>query len=181
MNSEPELVVLLSEDGNPIGTCDKKDVHTNSTALHLAFSCHIFNEAGEVLVTRRALTKVAWPGVWTNSACGHPAPDESFEDAIRRRVRHELNIEVRDIRELIPDFRYRATDASGIEENEICPVFTAVTDETPNPNPDEVSEFAWVAPERLIDASRATPFGFSPWLCWQIDRVIERDLAYRAL
>src|SRR5690554_2605526 len=108
MHSAPELVVLLSGEGLRIGTADKATVHTTETPLHLAFSCHVFRESGEVLVTRRALSKLTWPGVWTNSFCGHPAPDEAMEDAIVRRGRHELGIEVQDVRAVIPDFRYRA-------------------------------------------------------------------------
>ena len=30
-----------------------------------------------------------------------------------------------DLECVLPDFAYRATDASGIEENEVCPVFAA--------------------------------------------------------
>ena len=54
-----ELVVLLSEDGAAIGTAPKAEVHTTDTALHLAFSCYLLNDRGEVLVTRRALENVA--------------------------------------------------------------------------------------------------------------------------
>ena len=75
-------VVLLDEAGSPIGRALKSAAHGPDTALHLAFSCHVVNALGEVLVTRRALTKQAWPGVWTNSFCGHPAPGESLDDAV---------------------------------------------------------------------------------------------------
>ena len=75
----------MDEDGHRIGVAPKATVHTTSTPLHLAFSCHPFDARGRTLVTRRALTKAAWPGVWSNAFCGHPTPDESFADAIRRR------------------------------------------------------------------------------------------------
>ena len=68
----PELVVLLDEDGHAIGTTAKAGVHHSDTPLHLAFSCYLFNDRGELLLTQRALSKPTWPGAWTNSVCGHP-------------------------------------------------------------------------------------------------------------
>lgn len=163
-----EFVVLVSEEGQPIGSADKATVHTTDTPLHLAFSCHVFNEAGEVLVTRRALAKKTWPGVWTNSFCGHPAPEEAPEDALQRRARQELGFVVTDVRSALPDFRYRAVDASGVVEYEICPVFVARAINEPLPEPDEVCEFAWVEPYALLAAVEATPWAFSPWITLQL-------------
>ncbi|MDP4633567.1 MAG: isopentenyl-diphosphate Delta-isomerase [Pontimonas sp.] len=165
-----ELVILLDEDGAEIGTADKATVHTTDTPLHLAFSCHIFNDAGHVLITRRALSKKTWPGVWTNSACGHPGPGESMEGAIRRRAQHELGLELHDITEALPDFRYRAVDASGIVENEICPVFVARATTDPSPLGEEVCEWQWVDPGALHSSVHNTPFAFSPWLVDQMEQ-----------
>ena len=162
--SERETVILLDEDGERVGVADKATVHTTDTPLHLAFSCHVLDDQGRVLVTRRALSKRTWPGVWTNSFCGHPGPDESFEDALRRRGRYELGLELTDIEMVLPTFRYRATDASGMVENEVCPVFTARTDGEPRPHPDEVMDVAWVTVDDLRQAVEAAPWALSPWL-----------------
>jgi isopentenyl-diphosphate Delta-isomerase len=171
MNTTIEQVVLVDEGGVQVGVADKLTVHSTSTPLHLAFSCHVYAPDGRVLVTRRALGKLTWPGVWTNSFCGHPAPDEAMEDAIARRARVELGITVTEVTSVLPDFRYRAVDASGIVENEICPVYRAVTLDAVLPNPDEVAEFAWVDPDSLRDAAAAAPYAFSPWLGWQLEQL----------
>lgn len=164
-----ELVVLLDDDANPIGTADKATVHHSDTPLHLAFSVHIFNAEGKVLVTRRALGKKTWPGVWTNSVCGHPAPGESMEEAISRRAGFEIGAELVDISIALPDFRYRAIDASGVVENEVCPVYTARALGDPRPRATEVSEWAWLDPADFQAAVRLAPVAFSPWLVSQLE------------
>ena len=163
-----EEVVLLSEEGTPIGTADKATVHTTQTPLHLAFSCHLFDGEGRILVTRRALGKATWPGVWTNSFCGHPAPGESIEDAVRRRAADELGATIDDLIVVLPDFRYRAVDAAGIVEYEICPVYTATIAGELAPSAAEVAEWEWVDPRVLLTAVEATPWAFSPWLTLQL-------------
>jgi isopentenyl-diphosphate Delta-isomerase len=165
--SELEDVVLLDADDRPIGRAPKSSVHGADTARHLAFSCHVFNEHGELLVTRRALTKQAWPGVWTNSFCGHPVPAETLVHAIRRRGEFELGLELSAIEPVLPFFRYRATDASGVVENELCPVYIAQTTSVPTPHPAEVMDYAWVQPVALAPAIRNAPWAFSPWLVLQ--------------
>ena len=169
-----EMVVLLSEHGEAIGTTPKADVHTTDTALHLAFSCYVLNDLGQLLVTRRALDKRTWPGVWTNSFCGHPAPGEEMQGAIARRAADELGATIGEIEVVLPDFRYRAVDASGIVENEVCPVHIARIHGELAPRPDEVVEWAWVDPHALADAVARAPFAFSPWLAMQLPQLLQR-------
>jgi len=137
-----ESVVLLDEFGRAVGTMAKSEVHHHDTPLHLAFSCYVFDADGRVLVTRRALHKATFPGVWTNSCCGHPAPGEEIRDAVRRRVGEELGLALVDLRLLLPRFRYRAV-MDGVTENEMCPVFVARTTDPVRADPEEVDEVAW--------------------------------------
>ena len=163
-----ELVILVDHDGRDIGSAPKASVHTHDTPLHRAFSCYIFDDGGNVLLTRRALSKKTWPGVWTNSLCGHPAPGESNVDAIHRRMREELGGTLSDVEVVLPDFAYQAIDASGVMENEVCPVHTARLVGPLQPHPDEVEEWSWVRPEGLLAALHGTPDVFSPWLQLQV-------------
>ena len=164
-----ELVVLLDEAGRAVGTADKALVHHADTPLHLAFSVHLFDEDGRVLVTRRALTKQTFPGVWTNSCCGHPAPGEDLADAVRRRVRQELGTDVTDVRLVLPAFRYRA-EQGGIVENEMCPVFVGLTGKRVDPDPSEVDSVNW---EPWADFRAGVLDGTRPVSVWCREQVLQ--------
>jgi isopentenyl-diphosphate delta-isomerase type 1 len=170
-----DLVILVDDAGTPCGTAPRATVHQRQTPLHLAFSCYITRPSGEVLMTRRALTKVAWPGVWTNSCCGHPRPGERVESAVVRRVREELGLELTAIEPLLPGYRYTAVDAAGIMENEICPVFFGVAASgEADPDPMEVADFRWSPWEALRLVAGAAPWLLSPWASEQMTLLAPR-------
>jgi len=170
MIAEPadDLVVLLDERDLPVGEAPRRSVHTDRTPRHLAFSCYLFDERGRVLLTRRALEKATWPGVWTNSCCGHPRPGETAEDAVRRRVAQELGAGVEGLELVLPDFGYRAVDASGIVENEACPVWVGRLSGVLRPDPSEVCEHAWVKWDDLVRVADTAPAMISPWAALQV-------------
>ncbi len=91
-----------------------------------------------------------------------------MEDAVRRRTQYELGLDLEDLSLTLPDFQYRAVDASGIVENEFCPVYTARASGTPNPRASEVAEYEWADPADVHAAVTATPWAFSPWLVLQL-------------
>lgn len=68
----------------------------------------------------------------------------------------------------LPDFRYKAIDASGIVEDEVCPVYLATAISPLHPNPSEVMAVEWIAPGSLLRATLETAWAFSPWMTMQI-------------
>ena len=172
----PESVVLLDEEGRAVGTADKWTVHDADTPLHLAFSCYLFDADGSVLVTRRATHKTTWPGVWTNSCCGHPAPGEPIADAVRRRVGQELGVVLDRVELVLPRFRYRAV-MDGVVENEMCPVFVATTSDVVRPDPDEVAEVLWEPWAEWRRAVLAGERDVSPWCRDQVAQLPVDPLA----
>ncbi len=174
-NASHDLVVLLDEHDQPMGTAPRVSVHGTDTPRHLAFSCYVFDSQGRVLLTRRALTKVAWPGVWTNSCCGHPRPGEAPEDAVRRRLADELGAVVTDVHLVLPEFGYRAVDASGVVENEFCPVWVARLAGPLEPDPNEVAEVTWLGWLDLVTLVDSAPALLSPWCVEQVPQLSAAD------
>jgi isopentenyl-diphosphate Delta-isomerase len=161
-------VVLLDEDRRPIGQLPKSQVHHEQTPLHLAFSCYVFDGSGRVLMTRRATSKQTWPGVWTNTCCGHPLPGEQSAQAAARRLREELGLRLARSAVALPDFSYRAVAPDGVVENEFCPVLVAAVDGTPHPHPTEVLEYHWAPWQQVVTLATTAPWAISPWSALQI-------------
>jgi isopentenyl-diphosphate delta-isomerase len=157
-----DMIVYVDEDDNPIGTERKLPAHDGDTKLHRAFSVFIFNDKGELLLQQRALTKKTWPGVWSNSCCGHVMLHETTEQAARRRLKYELGMSVDKLHLILPHFRYRA-EKDGVVENEICPVFVGFTSFQPTPNPNEVNDVKWVDWEQFVIEVADPANGYSPW------------------
>jgi isopentenyl-diphosphate Delta-isomerase len=163
--AQEELIVLVDDRGRGIGDAEKLSAHHADTPLHLAFSCYVFREDGAFLTTRRARAKKIWPGVWTNSVCGHPGVGESVIDAIHRRLAYELGMGGRDIRVVLPRHVYRAPPFQGVVEHEFCPVYVARAEGDPRPNALEVGAWAWVDWERFVRAAEADTSDTYSWWC----------------
>ncbi|HEY0485505.1 MAG TPA: isopentenyl-diphosphate Delta-isomerase [Mycobacteriales bacterium] len=164
----PEQVVLLDEDLQPCGVLPKSEVHHADTPLHLAFSVYVFDPEGRLLVTRRALGKQTFAGVWSNTCCGHPGPGEDLAAAVRRRLATELGLDVEGLALVLPDFRYEAVAADGVRENEFCPVYVARTSADPVPEPSEVADWRWVDWPAFCDLAESAPWAVSPWSAEQV-------------
>lgn len=173
-NGAGEEIVLLDEGGRAIGTAPKLATHHQATPLHLAFSCYLVDEGGRVLLTQRSRAKKTWPGVWTNSCCGHPMPGEEITAAVRRRLRYELGLRVSVIEPVLPAFRYRAQMVDGTAENEICPVFRAWCAPSAGPgkpNPAEVAQTRWISWNELTTSVRQGDLQVSPWCVEQLNQL----------
>lgn len=157
-----ELVVLVDENNREIGTAEKSAVHSANTPLHRGFSLFLFNSRKQLLLTQRAAHKKTFPGVWTNTVCGHPAPGESVEEAAVRRLKQEVGISILKA-QLIAPYRYRFADQNGIVENEICPVLAAKSNAYPAPNPLEVAAWKWIPWSIFLEEIHGESNKYSPW------------------
>lgn len=136
-----ELVILVDENDNAIGSMEKMEAHRKGR-LHRAFSVVVFNSQGEMLLQKRAKGKYHSGGLWTNACCSHPAPGEKIEDSARRRLREEMGIDLQPA--FLYKFIYKTTLDQDLCEHEYDHVFVATFNGAPAINHHEVEDWKFV-------------------------------------
>lgn len=170
-----EEVVLVDEDDRVAGSAGKLAAHEDGGTLHRAFSVFVFDTAGRLLLQRRAEGKYHFAGLWTNTCCGHPRPGERVEEEASRRLWEEMGI--RPALTRVTSFVYEASDPeSGLTEREYDHVFLGHDEEEPEPDPEEVSGWAWSPPEELTRSLNESPYSYTPWLPLAVARLREEGL-----
>jgi isopentenyl-diphosphate Delta-isomerase len=159
--AEPILLELVDDDGRTIGVAEKLSAHQAPGHLHRAFSVFLFDPHGRLLLQQRARSKYHSPGVWSNTCCGHPYPDEPPEAAAGRRVREELGLEEVSLQAAGTVTYEHPDEISGLVEKEYNHLFVGVVDKKPEPDPAEVCDVRFVDRAELAELREREPF--SAW------------------
>jgi isopentenyl-diphosphate delta-isomerase len=121
----------------------------------------VFNKEGQMLLQQRAFNKYHSGGLWTNACCSHQRIDEKLDEAVHKRLMEEMGIDC-ELKEVFT-FRYYATFANGLRENEIDHVFVGQTSETPVLNKEEAEDYKWISLEDLQKEISEYPQNFTIW------------------
>lgn len=169
MEENQEYVVLVDAHDRETGIEVKSKVHSAFTPLHRAFSLFLFRRSGQLLLQQRSFSKKTWPGIWSNSCCGHPMPGESYEHAVIRRTGYELGAGLKTVIK-ISDYRY-CFSKDRVMENEICPIFAGFYEGEILPHPDEVQAVQWINWEDWVRETALNPDLYTPW-CVEETRIL---------
>lgn len=137
--------------------------------LHRAISVFIFNSNKELLLQKRAMGKYHSAGLWTNTCCSHPKPDEKTTDAAQRRLQEEMGISCH--LQPVFNFTYLAKLENGITEHEFDHVFFGFTDDLPKLNKEEASDYKYVPLAEIETWLQESPEQFTVWFKLIFDRV----------
>ena len=154
-------VVLVDEYDQVIGTAEKQQAHIDG-ALHRAFSIFVFNSAGQLLLQQRAQHKYHSGGLWSNSCCSHPQPNEALATAAHKRLAEEMGFDC-ELKKAF-QFTYKTALENGLTEHEVDHVFIGKFDGEPEPNADEVGASQWMSLTALGGALAQQPDHYSYWL-----------------
>lgn len=174
-----KMVALVDIQGTQIGTANVFAAHQHPPQLHAASSVWLWRQAPpapdqptppttstiEVLFQQRSANKPIGAHWWGNTVCGNVKPNESYEDCANRRLGDELNIQPSTI-QLTPlyTFIYKAYGNQEFSEYEFDQMYTAqfknpsLTNQPITPNPNEVSQTAWLPIAQLISWANQLSF-----------------------
>jgi len=186
-----EAVIQVNERDEVLGSLSKLEAHRGPGAFHRAFSLLLFNSKGEMLLQRRSMDKVTFPGVWANACCSHPLHAEAELDeenamgvkrAAVRKLEQELGISPSQVSEddmtFMTKMRYASRMNAEWIEREIDHILVMTADVELNPNPNEVAEVMWVdheALEAMLIEERQPENAVAPWFRSIAARIMTKD------
>jgi isopentenyl-diphosphate delta-isomerase len=154
------LVVHVNAQDEVLGFYPKMMVHEKAM-LHRAVSVLIFNSRGDWLLQKRAKSKYHSGGLWTNTCCSHPYPNEDVKVAAERRLVEEMGLHVELIKSF--DFVYKKELNKGLTEHEFDHVFVGYSDKFPKLNIDEAEDWAYLTYEELLLNIKSEPESYTEW------------------
>jgi len=156
-----EEVILVNKNNKRIGVEEKIKAHKKGE-LHRAFSIFIFNSKKELLIQQRTKTKYHSAGLWSNTVCSHPKPNETYSQATHRRLKEEMGFDCK-LKKLFC-FIYNTGFQNGLIENEYDCVFVGKFDGSIKPNKKEVQDYDWISLNKLRKKIKKNPNKYSVWL-----------------
>ena len=148
-----ELLPVVDEYDRPLGQGPRWLIHRDGLR-HRAVHVLLLDGRGRLYLQRRSMQKDTHPGKWTSSASGHVDPGEGYEAAAARELAEELGL----LAPLLPLGRLAAQPST---EMEFSAVYLAQSDQTPAPNPSEISEGRFFGQDEALalagDPDQAVP------------------------
>lgn len=171
-----ETLIRVNARDQVLGAVSKYEAHRGAGLLHRAFSVLLFNSQRELLLQRRADSKITFPGVWANSCCSHPlfTAEEQDERQYRgvkraaiRKMAQELGVPSGNLQEkdfiLMTRVHYHADSEDAWAEEEMDYILVTRANITLQPNPNEVADVRWVTPAGLRVMLDDPALEFAPW------------------
>ena len=177
LEEKKKEVILVDSMGCRTGRMEKILAHKRGE-LHSAYSIFIYNQYDELLLQKRAVDKYHSSGLWSNSCCSHPEPDDkrSIREMAEERLLYEMGIKS-DLT-LKQTFCYKQNVDHGLIEYEYDYIFIGKSDNTPILNNLEVSDFKWKKISDIIHDVRLYPANYTMWFKTILENQVDISINY---
>ena len=172
--TRPEILVLVDDNDNEIGTDTRENCHAGSGKRHRAYTVFLFH-GGRLLLQRRSSKKLLWPGAWDVSYTSHVYPGETYQKAAERKAKQELGARVGPLTD-VHSFVYFAPQGKNAE-NEFCRVLVGEFDGKVTPNEEEMSAVRWARVRDIQGDLASHPDNYTPWFKLSFEGLVKHPLA----
>jgi isopentenyl-diphosphate delta-isomerase len=169
-----EILVLVDENDNQIGTDTRENCHAGIGKRHRAYTVLLFHD-GKLLLQQRSRKKMLWPGAWDVSFTSHVYPGETYSQAAARKGLQELNARVGDLTD-VHSFVYVAPQGKNAE-NEFCRLLVGSFDGRVKPNTDEIMALKWASVKEVAADLAAHPNSYTPWFRLSFEGFIKSPIS----
>ena len=142
-----ELLDLVDDDDNVIGTQWRHDVHANDKHHFRVINVFVVNDDRKIWVPRRTATKRLFPNGLDMSVGGHVGAGEGHLETFRRETMEEIGVDI----DTVPWRDIGTANPINDGVNAFMHVYEIRMNDVPNYNPDDFSEFFWLTPYELLE------------------------------
>lgn len=142
-----EYLDLVDKDDNVVKKMKRSEVYKKGLSNFRTVNAFLINSKGQIWIPRRAKNKRIFPLCLDMSMGGHVKSKEMYDQAFKREVKEELNIDIDKI-------NYRILGKVTPSENNIScfsTIYEIKSDKTPSYNKDDFTEYFWLTPIEIIN------------------------------
>jgi mevalonate kinase len=92
-DDQSEMFIVVDTSDNVLGYKSRYECHHDKSLIHRTVGALIYNDKGEILLQKRAMTKDMERGLWGISCAGHVTQGQTDDEAIHRELEEELGID----------------------------------------------------------------------------------------
>ncbi len=141
-----EILDLVDENDQIIGSMERGEVYKNNLNNFRVINCFIKNSEGKIWIPKRQLNKRMFPDCLDVSCGGHVSSGESYEEAFRKEMREELNIDI----DKTP-YKILGICTPKIDRvSAFMTVYEISQDDTPQYNPEDFQSYEWIEPTEIL-------------------------------
>lgn len=149
MAENNEYVPVVSVSGETLGRELRRNVHNGSKILHPVVHLHVINKSGNLLLQKRALTKLIQPGKWDTAVGGHVDYGETVHTALCREALEEIGLELSET----PHEICRYVFESDVERELVYSFGVVIGDDVClNPEAGEITDLRFWSESEIVDA-----------------------------
>ena len=142
-----ELLDLVNAKDEVIGNEWRSSIYEQGLYNFRCVNLFLRNSQGQLWIPRRTMNKRIFPGCLDFSMGGHVASGESYEQALVRETREELNINL--TADMYQEVAYLNPRDHGVVA--FMKIYEMAAEAAPGYNPADFCEYFWLTPKALLD------------------------------